>query len=63
LPGIEGNPRKPGETIQPTLSPDTRPQPDLFHSRLENMLNRRHPLFRLADKIDWGFFEKEFGRL
>ena len=31
--------------MQPKLPPDTRPQPDLFRSRLENMLNRRHPLY------------------
>ena len=49
--------------MQPKLPPDTRPQPDLFRSRLDNMLNRRHPLYRLAHKIDWGFFEKEFGPL
>jgi len=49
--------------MQPKAPPDTRPQPDLFRSRLDNMLNRQHPLYRLADKIDWGFFEKEFGPL
>ena len=49
--------------MQPKLPPDTRPEPDLFRSRLDNMLNRRHPLYRLAHKIDWGFFEKEFGPL
>ena len=26
-------------------------------------LNRRHPLFRLADTIDWAVFDKEFGSL
>ena len=49
--------------MQPKLPPDTRPQPGLFRSRLDNMLNRRHPLYRLAHKIDWGFFEKELGPL
>lgn len=36
---------------------------DLFRSRLDQLLNRRHPLFRLADSIDWTVFEKEFGPL
>jgi len=30
---------------------------------LDQILNRRHPLFRLADSIDWTIFEKEFGPL
>lgn len=34
--------------------------PDLFRSRLDQILNSNHPLFQLADKIDWSFFEKEF---
>ncbi|TLN11868.1 IS5 family transposase, partial [bacterium] len=38
-------------------------QGDLFRSRLDQILNRRHPLFRLADAIDWTVFEKEFGPL
>ncbi len=38
-------------------------QGDLFRSRLDQILNRRHPLFRLADTIDWTAFEKEFGPL
>jgi len=38
-------------------------QDELFRSRLSSILNQRHPLFRLADDIDWAFFEKEFGPL
>ena len=38
-------------------------QGDLFRSRLDQILNRQHPLYRLADSIDWSFFEKEFGSL
>jgi len=41
----------------------TSDQGDLFRSRLDQILNRRHPLFRLADSIDWTVFEKEFGPL
>lgn len=49
--------------MHPKPPPDTRTQPELFRSRLENMLNRRHPLYPLSYKIDWGFFEREFGPL
>ncbi|MFC1725512.1 IS5 family transposase [candidate division KSB1 bacterium] len=36
-------------------------QVDIFKSRLDQILDNGHPLFRLADSIDWGYFEKEFG--
>ena len=39
------------------------PQDDLFRARLENMVDLRHPLVRLAGLIDWGRFEAEFGAL
>ena len=38
-------------------------QGDLFRSRLDQMLDRQHELYRLADQIDWSFFEREFGPL
>jgi IS5 family transposase len=38
-------------------------QRDLFRSRLEQMINRKHPLCRLAGEIEWGVFEEEFGVL
>ena len=38
-------------------------QGDLFRSRLDQMLDRQHELYRLADQIDWQFFEREFGPL
>ena len=38
-------------------------QDELFRARLSQILDRRHPLFRLADDIDWAFFVKEFGPL
>ena len=34
--------------------------PDLFRSRLDQILDSKHPLFKLANQIDWSFFEKEF---
>ena len=37
-----------------------RDQGDLFRSKLENILDRNHPLYALADQIEWKFFEKEF---
>jgi IS5 family transposase len=43
--------------------PDTRNQANMFRSRLDNIVNPRHPLFRLANKIDWDFFAQEFGPL
>jgi transposase, IS5 family len=38
-------------------------QEDLFRARLENLVDRRHALVRLAGLIDWGRFEAEFGPL
>ena len=38
-------------------------QGDLFRSRLDQILSRKHPLFLLANQIDWHFFDKEFGQL
>jgi hypothetical protein len=49
--------------MTPEKPPDTRNQADMFRSRLDNILNTRHPVFKLAGKIDWSVFEKEFGAL
>ena len=38
-------------------------QADLFRSRLDQILNREHPLFILANQVDWSAFEKKFGKL
>jgi len=37
-------------------------QEELFKSRLDQMLDPKHPLVRLANTIDWEYFEKEFGK-
>jgi IS5 family transposase len=37
-------------------------QEELFKSRLDQMLDPKHPLIRLANAIDWEYFEKEFGK-
>ena len=42
---------------------ETRTATDLFRERLDNMLNQRHALYRLADLIEWSVFDKEFGVL
>ena len=36
---------------------------DLFRSSLEQILNKKHPLYVLANKIDWSRFDKCFGEL
>ncbi len=41
----------------------SEPQEDLFRARLENLVDLRHPLVRLAGLIAWGRFEAEFGSL
>ena len=38
-------------------------QSDLFRARLDQILDRQHPLFVLADQIDWTVFDKKFGPL
>ena len=43
---------------KPSLSPE-----DMFRNRLDQILNDKHPLFRLADAIDWEYFIREFGPL
>lgn len=34
---------------------------DLFRSRLDQIIDMRHPLVRLAQETDWGFLERTFG--
>lgn len=43
--------------------PKAEPQEDLFRARLENLVDPRHPLVRLAKLIDWGRFVAAFGPL
>ena len=42
---------------------DTRSSSDLFRERLDNMLNQRHALYRLADLMEWSAFDEAFGSL
>jgi IS5 family transposase len=39
------------------------PDADLFRAELANLLNQRHPLYLLAQKIDWAACERQFGGL
>jgi IS5 family transposase len=36
------------------------PQDDLFRSELVNLIDPRHPLVKLAKRIDWSVFEREW---
>lgn len=38
-------------------------QGNLFQSRLDQILDRKHPLFRLAHVIEWAVFDERFGEL
>ncbi|AJY68193.1 transposase [Geobacter sulfurreducens] len=38
-------------------------QGDLFRSRLDQILNHQHPLYRLAETIDWPLFDTDFDSL
>jgi len=42
--------------MRPKKQPET---PDLFRSRLDQILDSKHPLFKLSNQIDWSFFKKE----
>lgn len=43
-------------------SQETAGQSDLFNTRLEDILNPRHELYRLATLIDWQVLDHEFGQ-
>ena len=43
--------------------PDSQRSDDLFRMRLENLIDQRHPLARLAEQIDWPVFEQRWGAL
>lgn len=49
------------ENLQIIMINKTTPQPSLFSS-LTDQLNPRHPLYLLANKIDWRRFEEAFSR-
>ena len=47
--------------MKPRDSQAKVPQENLFQARLDQQLDPKHPLFRLAQQIDWNYFEQEFG--
>jgi hypothetical protein len=50
--------------VEERMPPKLNVQPgdlELFRSRLENIIDQRHPLVRLARLIDWPLFEARFG--
>lgn len=49
--------------MRPKDHPKSKSQADLFRSKLTNILNHRHPLYTLADRIEWKVFEASFGPL
>lgn len=49
--------------MQPIKDPSEKTQEDLFRTRLDQILDKKHPTFRLAQSIDWALFEREFGAL
>lgn len=60
-----GKQTKPTKILQ-TMKPKTtepRAQEELFRSRLEQIIDGRHRLCQLAQRIDWEKFSQEFGLL
>jgi len=49
--------------MQPKNDEHDKRQDDLFRSKLVNILSHRHPLFLLAQQIEWSVFEEAFGPL
>jgi len=47
--------------MQPKKSESGAPQEELFRSRLDQILNRKHPLFLLAGELNWSVFDESFG--
>lgn len=47
----------------PKRTSETISQGDLFRSKLEQILDHSHPLYRLAGQIQWSVFEEAFGSL
>ena len=39
---------------------ESNPHEDLFRSRLENIIDMRHPLLKLSEKVDWVKLSKHF---
>ena len=53
---------RPKQPVRPK-QPEAADQHELFRAQLDNIVDRRHPLVRLAGLTDWGRFEAAFGPL
>ena len=49
------------QNMKPQISEHQENQYQLYKTRLESFLNRRHALFVLSHQIDWAYFEQAFG--
>jgi len=49
--------------MKPAESRQGQPQGELYRSRLSWLLDQSHPLYVLAEAIEWEFFAREFGSL
>ena len=63
MPEIKERALKTGNIMRPKDMSFEESHGDLFRSSLEQILNRKHPLYQLANKIDWEKFDKSFGAL
>lgn len=49
--------------MKPPVQRGSKADADLFRSCLEQIINMRHELVRLAGLVDWGFFDRRFSAL
>lgn len=48
--------------MKPPIIDSEASQHDLFRSELKQMLDMRHPLVKLGDRINWSRFDEQFGQ-
>ena len=47
--------------MKPRPNQEKSPQGELFRQELERLVDDKHPLVKLSHRMDWDFFDKEFG--
>lgn len=47
--------------MKPKNSENSVPQYQLFRTRLEDFLNKKHPLVQMSSLMDWSYFDEQFG--
>lgn len=47
--------------MKPRPNQDKSPQGELFQQELDRLIDETHPLAKLAHRMNWDFFDKEFG--